>query len=122
MWILKFDTTKIKFHAQNIARSHKFTSGGNIKVYAGKVYKSVQDGWGDEGPSVIQHKYRELIIAGLPKHLRELANKKIIDAVPSFVLQTNVVTINSRCLTGLTMNCWMSQFIYILTLLVWATP
>ena len=79
----QFYSQKHAYHAQIEARSLVKKDDENVRHFALKVETHLKQGWYNEYPSTINMKCNEIFTRGLPKKLKDFANKRQVKHISS---------------------------------------
>ena len=79
----QFYSQKHAYHAQIEALSLVKKDNENVRHFALKVETLVKQGWYNEYPSTINLKCDEIFTRGLPKNLKDFANKRQVKHISS---------------------------------------
>ena len=79
----QFYSQKHAYHAQIEALSLVKKDNENVRHFALKVETLVKQGWYNEYPSTINLKCNEIFTRGLPKKLKDFANKRQVKHISS---------------------------------------
>ena len=79
----QFYSQKHAYHAQIEALSLVKTDNENVRHFALQVETLVKQGWYNEDPSTINLKCNEIFTRGLPKKLKDFANKRQVKHISS---------------------------------------
>ena len=100
----QFYSQKHEYHAQIEALSFVKKDNENVRHYALKVETLVKQGWYNEDPSTNNLKCNEMFTRGLPKKLKDFANKRQVKHIssslePSILFHSLVNMVDSEDIT-----------------------